>query len=130
MNLHGTVCGASAWPLKIRKARRGGQALDTGGGVRGTDTARFFTVSARPVGPLRFGAGATGKTRPCAATILRLRTCTGQLFLLSLRELVRRVANSAHVQRGRIVSFVLRELVRLFARVFHGQLFSLDIPGG
>ena len=49
--------------------------------------------------------------------------CTGQLFLLSLRELVRRVARSAHVQRGRIVSFVLREQVRLFARVFHGQVF-------
>ena len=55
--------------------------------------------------------------------------CTGQLFLLSLRELGRRVARSAHVQRGRIVSVVLREQVRLFARVFNGQLFrsaSLD----
>ena len=49
--------------------------------------------------------------------------CTGQLFLLSLRELVRRVARSAHVQRGQLVSFVLREQVRLFARVFHGQVF-------
>jgi len=42
MNLYGTACGASAWPLKIRKARRCGQAFDTGGGVRGTDTATLF----------------------------------------------------------------------------------------
>ena len=119
----GWLAPQSTCPLKIRKARRGGQAFDTGGGVCGTDTARFFTVSARPIGPLRSGAWATGKTWPCAATILRLRTCTGQLFLLSLREQARRVARSAHVQRGQTVSFVLREQVRLFARVFHGQLF-------
>lgn len=42
---------------------------------------------------------------------------------------MRRVAHSARVQRGQLVSFVLRELVRLFARVFHGQVFRLSGRG-
>ena len=78
----------------------------------------------RPSLWFKAGDRPSGRFRSAALVAEPLaETCTGQLFLLSLRELVRRVARSAHGQRGRIVSFVLRELVRLFARVFHGQVF-------
>lgn len=125
--------GGSARPHCLCDMRRHSGTVARARQVRGVRHCK--SLAALNVPRVYVGAAERRSGRFCSPALVCPDRSTGpdfcpwQLFSLSLRELVRTVASSAHVQRGRIVSVVLREQVRLFARVFHGQVFRLSGRG-